>query len=128
MRADRLAQLTLGALALAFLVVALQGLLVPTLLMAPVEIQLETTSGLAEVRAGYGGCFGGLAALFLVGARRASLMRPALGVGALVLGLFVVGRLVSLTFDGTPNLFSWAVLGAEAFGFGMCLLSWRRAT
>ncbi|MDP6932542.1 MAG: DUF4345 domain-containing protein [Myxococcota bacterium] len=123
---DRFATYALGILAVSFAAVALQGLLVPGFLLAPVELGLETASAHAEIRAGYGGCFGGLAAAFWAGARTRAWRRPGLGLAAVVLGLFVSGRLVSLGVEGAPNPFSWAVWGLEALGFGICAWLWRR--
>ena len=45
-------------------------LIAPTVLLGGMEIGLETPSALAEVRAAYGGSFGGLGALFWLGAQR----------------------------------------------------------
>jgi hypothetical protein len=122
---DRFATVVLWILAVAFFVVALEGLLLPDFLMDPVEVGLDSPSAYSEIRAGYSGCFGGLAAAFYAGARFKSWRRPALGLASIVLGLFVVGRLVSLGVEGPPNLFSWCVLGLEALGFGSCALLWR---
>ena len=61
MDTDRFARVVLWILAVAFLVVALEGLLVPDFLMDPVEVGLDSPSAYSEIRAGYSGCFGGLA-------------------------------------------------------------------
>jgi len=125
MNADRWATLTLALMALVFLLVAVQALVAPGVLLAPVEIGLHTASAHAEIRAGYGGCFGGLAVAFVAGARAPVWRRPALALGAVVLGLFVAGRLLSLGVDGPPNPYSWAMLGLEAVGFVSCAVLWR---
>ena len=107
-------------LSFVFAVVALQGLLVPTLLVLPVEIQLGSPASFAEIRAGYGGCFGGLAFLFGVGARRVDIRKMALTVAATVLGLFSMGRFLSLGIEGVPNSFSIVIHVAESLA---CLVA-----
>ena len=52
-------------LSFVFVVVALQALLVPNVFVTPMEIQIESAASFAEIRAGYSGCFGGLALCFL---------------------------------------------------------------
>ena len=120
MNYQRSASITLSTVGLVFLAVALQGFLVPVLFMAPMEIDITTASGHAEVRAGYGGCFGGLAFLYFHAARRPQLMLLALRVASIVLGIFVSGRLLSWGIDGSPNLFSMGILMAESLGFVAC--------
>ena len=126
MTLDRTSIITLYAVGVVFLIVALQGFLVPRLFMAPVEIELTNASALAEVRAGYGGCFGALACVFFLGARCESWRRSSLGVGGVVLSVFVMGRLLSLAVDGMPNLFSLGILAAEATGATACVWQWRK--
>ena len=120
MNYQRSASITLGIVGFVFLAVALQGFLVPPLFMAPMEIDITTASGHAEVRAGYGGCFGGLAYLYLSATRKPQLVPLALRVASIVLGIFVSGRLLSLAIDGSPNLFSVGLLIGESTGFIAC--------
>lgn len=110
-----------------FVVIALQALLVPSMFVIPLEIQLESPASFAEIRAGYSGCFGGLALLFFMGAKNPDLSSLCLMVAALVLGLFTLGRFLGLVFEGVPNNFSIIVHIAElsAFIFS-ATLTWRR--
>ena len=107
-----------------FTLVALQALLVPSLFVLPVEIHLMSPAGFAEVRAGYSGCFGGLAFMFFRGAKYPEHRQLSLILAALVLGLFSLGRFVSLGVEGVPNDFSIIVHAAElcAFSFSCVLI------
>jgi hypothetical protein len=108
-----------------FLVVSGVCLVDPTLLLDGMEIALETPSALAEARAGYGGAFAGLGTLFWLGSARPPYRALALGIAALVLGVFTVARLLSLALDGTPNALAFANHAAEALGFVLALGLWR---
>lgn len=112
-------------LSFVFMVVALQALLIPNVFVTPMEIQIESAASFAEIRAGYSGCFGGLALLFFMGARNEELNALCLRVAAVVLGLFALGRLISLFAEGVPNHFSMIVHAAEfcAFSFSVILIS-----
>ena len=107
-----------------FTLVALQALLVPSLFVLPVEIHIVSPAGFAEIRAGYSGCFGGLAFMFFRGAKELEHRQLSLILAALVLGLFSLGRFISLGIEGVPNDFSVIVHAAElcAFSFSCFLL------
>ncbi len=125
MKADRLAIHGLRLLSGIFAFVSVACLWDPRWILAGMEVGLETPTALAEARAGYGGTFAGLAALFLAGALRAVYRRLALGVAALVLGVFSAGRCVSMAVDGWPSDFAVANQAAEAAGFLLALWLWR---
>jgi hypothetical protein len=125
MTLDRIAVHGLRLLAGVFGAVSLLCLLDPTLLLGNMEIGLETATALAEVRAGYGGTFAGLAVLFAVGAQRVNYRSLALGVASIVLGTFTLGRLLSLATDGVPSTLAFANHAVEAVGFALALWLWR---
>ena len=110
-------QVTLCLLTVIFTIVSLQGFFLPVPLLEPVEIVLETASGLAEVRAAYGGAFAALAFLMFLGARNEAHALLALQVVTIVLGGCTLGRALSFVLDGKPNSFSILMHGVEAFGF-----------
>lgn len=110
-----------------FALISALCMLDPTLLLAPMEVGLQTPTALAEARAGYSGTFAGLAALFILGAERAEHRRLALGVAALVLGVFTLGRCVGLLVDGIPNSLAFANHAVEAVGAALALWLWRDA-
>lgn len=128
MNQEHLARYGLHLLGLIFFLVSGVCLVDPTLLLGNMEIGLETPSALAEVRAAYGGAFGGLGVLFWLGAQRPAQRSLALGIATVVLGLFTVARLISLALDGTPSTLAFANHAAEAVGFLLALLLWRSAT
>jgi len=90
------------------------------------EIGLETPSARAELRAAYGGLFGGAAAAFAVGARRPALRQPVTAFAAIVLGVFSFGRLLSLAVDGPANTMAQAMQALEGAGFVAALGFWWR--
>ena len=103
-------------------------LVAPTVLLGGMEIGLETPSALAEVRAAYGGSFGGLGALFWLGAQRPAQRVLSLGIAALVFGLFTAARLLSLALDGTPSTLAVANHVVEAVAFVLAFALWRAAS
>jgi len=116
----------LWVLACVFAGVAGIGMCAPTVLFDPTGIALDTGAGAAEIRAAYGGLFGAVAYVFLDGAREPTRRRQALFVAVLVLGGFVLGRLVSWCVDGTPSAPVAIVnLAAESLGFVVVLFLWR---
>jgi hypothetical protein len=125
MNIERIATSGLWLLTAVFTAVSILCLVDPTVLLGAMEVGLETPSALAEVRAGYAGTFAGLAVLFGRGARRGEDRSLALGVAATVLGMFTVGRLLSLAMDGIPNTLAFANHALEALGFVLALWLWR---
>ena len=100
-----------------FTIVSIQGFFFPEHLFQSVEITLESASGLAEIRAAYGGAFGALAFLTFRGARNEGHRLIAIQVVAIVLGGCTVGRGLSLALDGVPNSLSLIMHGVETLGF-----------
>ena len=119
-------QAYLMAMSLIFGVLCGVALVAPQTLLGSVELVITTPSAFAELRAAYFGCFVGLAALFLAGARRAECRQLAVGVAALVLCGFVVGRFLSLVVDGPPNAFSTAMHALEGAGGLIGAMLWWR--
>ena len=125
MNVNRIAGYGLWLLSAIFALVALLCLTDPTVLLGAMEIGLDSPTAMAEVRAGYPGTFGGLAVLFAVGARQPNMRRLALGVAAIVLGLFTLGRLLSMALDGVPNTLAFINHALEAMGFVLALALWK---
>ena len=106
--------------------VALLFALVPHLMLADVEIALETPSAFAEVRAAYGGSFLGYGLFCFHASRRPALRGFCLGLCTIVLGAFAGLRLFSLFLDGTLNGHSMFMHGLETLGFLIALAVWLR--
>ncbi len=120
-----MAELTVAGLWLLagiFTLVAVMGFAVPVQFTRPNRLEPDNPSALAEVRAAYGGLFGGLAVLFALGARDASIRPTALLIATVVLGVFAVARVVSRAVDGKPNGFSLTMHVVETTGFVLALV------
>jgi len=122
---DTLARYGLRLLGGIFFAVSGTCLIAPKVLLGDMEIGLDTPTAMAEARAGYGGAFAGLAVLFWFGAQRVSLRSVALGIAAIVLGLFTLARAVSLAVDGVPSTLAFINHGVELVGFVLALWLWR---
>lgn len=114
---DRFAQLTLGITAAVFALVACLGWFAPDILMAPAGIEMTEAAGYAEIRAAYGGLFSASALVYALGTARASMRPHAIRLMAVVLGGFVLGRLISLVVEGVPSTPALATLAVESIGF-----------
>ncbi len=118
--------ISLWLLASVFTGVAVIGLCVPSLLFDPTGLTLDTLAGVAEIRAAYGGLFGGAAYIFAMGAREPTRREQALFLAVLVLGGFVLGRLLSWGLDGAPEAPVAIInLVAESVGLVAVFLLWR---
>ena len=117
---------TLYGAGLMMLVVGALHLLAPQMMMKEPGIVLDTVNHLHVVRAAYGGAYLGIAALFLLGARRVIDTRSALLAVMAIFGGFALGRLFSLAMDGMPVPLYLGVLGAELFFAACALLALRR--
>ncbi len=97
----------------------------PTLL-SKVDIELNTPTALADVRADYGGCIFGLGCFLGWCAIRESRIRTGLLCTGLVFTGYALGRLVSLMIDGQPKNVIFYLLAIEAAGallaFGAMML------
>ena len=122
----RIETASLWLLASVFTVVAAIGLCAPSVLFDPTGVALDTLAGVAEIRAAYCGHFGGAAYVFAMGARDSSRRELALFLAVLVLGGFVLGRLLSWGLDGAPEAPVAIInLAAESVGLVAALLLWR---
>lgn len=92
------------------------NLLFPVAGIAVFEIQIASVSALNEVRANYGGMYFAMGVLFVAGASVGALRSSALLVVALFTGGLVLGRLLSLVLDGSPNTVMWGLFILEATG------------
>lgn len=106
----------LTVVGLIFLGLGSFNLFFPVAGMAVFEIQITTVSALNEMRANYGGMYFAMGLLFVSGVFVGSLRVPALLVVALFTGGLVLGRLLSLVLDGSPNLVLWGLFALEAVG------------
>lgn len=81
--------------------------------LGAVEVGVDTAAARTEIRAFYGGLELGLAAFFVLAARRPAWHRPALTVQVLGLGGAGVMRGLSALLDGGATPFMGALVGAE---------------
>jgi uncharacterized membrane protein len=103
MNYTKIAKFFLLLIAIPTLLVGIGGLLDPQSIMDNVGQTLQTISAKSSTRAIYGGMHFFFALFFIYGAFKAQ--REALIILALYGSGFVIGRLVSLSADGTPNEF-----------------------
>ena len=111
----RLTQLFLLLSGLVFILIGVNTFRDPVAAMAGVELGVQSINALNEVRANYGGMQMGIGLLLVSAALMTWLTRPALLALSLVTGGLVVGRLMSIMIDGTPNSTVQALLGLEFF-------------
>lgn len=76
---------------------------------------LSTTSAIIDIRATYGGLGLGLGLWFLLCSKEN--VRLGLLGSVVVLASIILGRVAGLIVDGSPNIFMFAFLGAEAAFF-----------
>jgi uncharacterized membrane protein YjjP (DUF1212 family) len=76
-------------------------------------ISLQSVNELNMVRSAYGGLFVGFAVLFLLGAIRPLLSRPAMYALFTFMAGFAVGRIVSVVVDGRPSMLIAALMVLE---------------
>ncbi|MES9925741.1 MAG: DUF4345 domain-containing protein [Candidatus Thiodiazotropha endolucinida] len=100
------ASLGIGAIGLGYLVS-------PQFMYGLYGIGLETVNELNMVRSAYGGLFFGFAILFLLGALRANLAKPALIALLTFMAGFALGRIVSVLVDGVPSPLILSLIVAE---------------
>jgi hypothetical protein len=86
----------------------------PVSAMAGVELGVDSVNALNEVRANYGGMQIGIGLLLISALFISWLTRPALLTLALLTGGLVIGRLVSMAFDGLPNQTIQVLFGLES--------------
>jgi hypothetical protein len=118
--------IALAGAGLAMLVVGAQHLLAPQMMMATPGIELSSINHYHIIRAGYGGAFLGIAALFLSGLVRPAQRGFALLAVVMLFGGFALGRVVSLALDGVPVGRYLAVLAFEVTFAALALLALRR--
>ena len=111
----RLTRLFLLLSGLVFILIGVNTFRDPVAAMAGVELGVQSINALNEVRANYGGMQMGIGLLLVSAALMTWLTRPALLALSLVTGGLVVGRLMSIMIDGTPNSTVQALLGLEFF-------------
>ncbi len=109
----KLARVSLYAVAVGFLGLGLQFMLLPGALTTQIGIVLPTPVAVMEIRGVYGGFFFGTGLFFLLFARRDVWLRPGLVAQASIMGALVVGRTVGLILDGRPNALIAALLAVE---------------
>jgi hypothetical protein len=92
------------------------NLVLPVAAISIFKITLVEVSSINEIRANYGGMHLLLGLFFLYGALANRFRDAALLVVAVFTGGLVLGRLVSLMLDGSPNEAIWALLIVESVG------------
>ena len=108
-----LAELFLGANALAIGLIGLGYLWNPNRLLARSELETGSAAMDSMLRSAYGGLFVGMAAIFALGALVPSRTSDALLFTLLFMGGFALGRVVSLVRVGSPGRAVNALLGYE---------------
>ncbi|MEL6324204.1 MAG: DUF4345 domain-containing protein [Pseudomonadota bacterium] len=93
----------LGLNALLFLGFGVYVILNPQNLAETMQASGMGTDGLYEIRSNYGGVSIGAGLLYLFGALRRSLERPALYFLLAYTGGYALGRILALPFDGLPS-------------------------
>lgn len=82
-----------------------------------------TSSAMIDMRATYGGLALGLATLFGLCARDPRYVRLGLQGVLSVMVALVVGRLLGIALDGSPNIFMFVLLAAEVVMAGLSVLA-----
>ncbi len=73
----------------------------------------DTTNGLIDIRATYGGMALGIGWFFGYCSRKIDRIHIGLVASLLVIGLTAAGRMIGFVVDGSPNLFMYLLLFAE---------------
>lgn len=102
--------------AASFLVYGLAFLFAPVWAASFVGVELQRASARIDARATYGGFVLGTAIFWAMCAARAEWLRAGLVSQAVVLGGFVVGRVVGIMLDGGANAAIYVLLVGEIFG------------
>lgn len=110
------ARLLLFISGLVFLGIGIWAMVQPEVVVASMDLAVETVSARNEIRAVYGGMDLGLGLCCMVGAMRPRYRRAALGLLALVLGCMVLARGVSVAIDMSLPTINLVFLGVEGFG------------
>ena len=109
----RVTRIFLGLMAIAFCKVAIEALVAPQLVLANVGITLENASAFSSMRAVYGGMHLTFGIACLIGVFRNA--KFPLQLLILYTSGFIIGRLISILTDGTPNEFVMMWLITETF-------------
>ena len=120
----RVTQIFLALIGLAFCKTGVESLIDPHAVLAQVGIELNNPSAVSSMRAVYGGmhlifglfCFRGILNAF---------GGPLLLIVLYTTG-FIIGRLVGIMFDGTPNTFVLTWLITEVISGAIALALWIR--
>ncbi|MDJ0837472.1 MAG: DUF4345 domain-containing protein [Acidobacteriota bacterium] len=99
---------------LIFLGWGVYGLFDPQKWTALMGLEPLETGGLSEARAIYGGLMAGMGLFMIIGAVKAAYRHAVWLFLALSMGGLVLGRLISLAFDGAPQTVHWIALAMEA--------------
>ncbi len=88
----------------------------PTEILSSVEIQFDSPTAFADIRADYGGCILGVGLFLSWCAAHRHLNRPGLLCVGLVFSGYVIGRLLSRLIDGTPKRIIFILITVEIGG------------
>ena len=124
---NTLSNVVLVGMTLAFCVLAIMGLFWLDELMGPVEVIGNTPSARAELRAIYGGGFGGLAFASFTAFRQPRYRRFVFALLAIMFALFSGARALSIILDGPSNPHSVMLHALEGASFIVAFICWRQA-
>ena len=122
-RAALFVRWVLGFLAATFLLIGLSFLFIPKAIMGVVDIATESSTGVADIRAVYGGL--DLAIGILLGL---SFLRKewstGLAVGTHTCACMAGGRLLGMARDGASDILTFGLLGVELLGAALAAVAW----
>jgi hypothetical protein len=107
--------LFLGVNLLVYLAYGVGFLLAPQKLAAELDITLGSATALADFRAMYGGLSLACAAFFALAIKNVSMRHSALLLAVLGAGGLMIGRLITMAFDGMPGAVIFVMLATEVF-------------
>lgn len=125
---DVLFPLFLGVNLLVYLAYGVGFLLAPQKLAAGLDITLNSATALADFRAMYGGLSLACAGMFVLAIKNASMRHSALLLAVFGAGGLMIGRLITMAFDGMPGPVIFVMLATEAFAVVGGLFLLRRSS
>ncbi|MEM9943782.1 MAG: DUF4345 domain-containing protein [Planctomycetota bacterium] len=108
----KIPELFLCFLIIAFLGIGIVLLVLPEPILAKVDIEFDTPTAKADIRADYGGCVLGIT-MFSIYCFRSRLIAIGLLCNGLILLGYALGRVYSLGVDGVPKAIIFYLLAFE---------------
>ncbi|MBL8021299.1 MAG: DUF4345 family protein [Leptospirales bacterium] len=87
-----------------------------------IGIQLQSSAALADFRAVYGGLCLGISLVLIAGIASGGYRRGAILLATACGGGLLLGRLITLLFDGPGNLYIYVSMASEVFALGAGLV------